>query len=122
MMWPLLACSVALVAVLIERAWQIGLRRKVFGCRLSPGALTWHRRVLPFFRDVPPSIGLLGTVVGVVQSFQLVHGRLDGDAVGAGLGVACLTTVLGLGIGITASVSEYLLDWATGSPAREAVG
>ena len=110
MMWPLVACSIMLLAVVIERLWQLGLIGGLFGRRMPEPARTWHRRVLPFFTDVPPSIGLLGTVVGVVQSFELVNGRVSGEAVGAGLGVACLTTVFGLGIAIVASVAGYFFD------------
>jgi len=118
MMWPLLACSVLLGAVLVERGWVLGVKRVLFGLKVSDNSLTWHRRVLPFFTDVPPSIGLLGTVVGVVQSFQLVNGQLDGDAVGAGLGIACLTTIFGLGIAIVASISGYAMNYAVHESAQ----
>jgi len=70
-----------------------------------------HRRMMPFFRDIPPSLGLLGTVVGVVKSFHLLNGRISADAVGEGLGIACLTTVFGIGIAISASLIGYLADW-----------
>jgi len=114
MMWPLLACSVALVAVVLERLWVVGLGRGVFRMNLQSSTRGWHRRVLPFFKDVPPSLGLLGTVVGVVQSFNLTGGRVDADAVGAGLAVACMTTVFGLSIAIVASAASYLFDALAG--------
>lgn len=118
LMWPLLACSILLGAVLVERALVIGLRYKLLGGKLPAGMLRAHRRVLPFFTDVPPSLGLLGTVVGVVKCFELWDGRLSSDAVGVGLSIACMTTIFGLGIAIVASVSGYLLDWMIG-PAGE---
>ena len=118
MMWPLIICSILLTAVLVERLWQLGIKHRLLGSRLRGEQLSWHRRVLPFFTDVPPSLGLLGTVVGVVQSFQLANGQVNGEAVGAGLGVACMTTVFGLGIGVIASISGYLFDWAAGVQAR----
>ncbi|MHC5029064.1 MAG: MotA/TolQ/ExbB proton channel family protein, partial [Planctomycetota bacterium] len=102
LMWVLLGCSALLGAVLIDRALVIGLRGTLLGWRVSKEQLLWHRRVLPFFTDVPPSIGLLGTVVGVVRSFELMDGRLSTSAVGAGLGIACMTTIFGLGIAIVA--------------------
>ena len=91
LMWPLLVCSILLGAVLVERLVTVGLRHKLLGGRMSTDRLAWHRRVLPFFTDVPPSVGLLGTVVGVVQCFQITGGGLDGqnfftpDAPGLGL-------------------------------------
>ncbi|MCP3903428.1 MAG: MotA/TolQ/ExbB proton channel family protein [Planctomycetes bacterium] len=117
LMWPLVVCSVLLGAVLVERFLVVGIGHRVFGRRLSAAGRDWHRRVLPFFTDVPPSLGLLGTVVGVVRSFRLLDGHLDAEAVTAGLGVACMTTIFGLGIAILASVSRYVLDWAVGAPA-----
>ena len=119
MMWPLLICSVLLGAILVERAWSVLIKQRLFGRSISQASRAWHRRVLPFFTDVPPSLGLLGTVIGVVQSFELVQGRLNGQAVGAGLGVACLTTVFGLSIAIVAAVSVYLLDWTVGTDRRQ---
>ncbi len=116
LMWPLLVCSILLGAVLIERFLVVGIRHRLLGARLSRPILTWHRRALPFFADVPPSIGLLGTVLGVVQSFQLMNGHLNSDAVGIGLGVACMTTIFGLGIAVVATVSSYVLDWLVAEP------
>ena len=115
LMWPLLVCSILLGAVLGERLLVIGLRYKLMGSRPPSHMIDWHRRVLPFFADVPPSLGLLGTVVGVVKCFELMDGRLNSDAVGVGLGIACMTTIFGLGIAIVASVAGYFLDWLVGA-------
>jgi biopolymer transport protein ExbB len=108
-MWPLLVCSVLLGGVLIERLLVVVVGWKLLGAK--PRTLDWHRRILPFFADVPPSLGLLGTVVGVVRSFQLMNGNLNTEAVGAGLGIACMTTIFGLGIAIVAAISSYALNW-----------
>lgn len=113
MMWPLLICSVMLIAVLIERVWTVLFKQKLIG--IEQKGLALHRRVLPFFQDIPPSLGLLGTVVGIVQSFSLLDGQLNADAVGSGLAVACITTIFGLSIAITASAASFLLDWAIAS-------
>jgi len=122
LMWPLLACSILLGAVLIERCLVVGCRHRLLGGRVSRRTLTWHRRALPFFADVPPSIGLLGTVIGVVKSFQLMDGHLSGEAVGAGLGIACMTTIFGLGIAVVASLSGYVFDWMVAEPVAEEAG
>ena len=122
LMWPLLLCSVLLGAVLLERSLVVGFRHCLLGGAVSRSKLTWHRRALPFFADVPPSIGLLGTVIGVVKSFQLMDGHLNGEAVGAGLGIACMTTIFGLGIAVVASVSCYVFDWMVTEPVAEEAG
>ena len=117
-MWPLVLCSILLVGVMIERLLVVVLGYKIMGGRFSWRTLSWHRRALPFFTDVPPSVGLLGTVVGVVRSFQLMDGRLDADAVGVGLSIACMTTTFGLSIAIVAAVGGYALDWLVGDAAE----
>ena len=116
LMWPLLICSILLGGVLIERVLVVGIRHRLLGGRVTRHVLTWHRRALPFFADVPPSVGLLGTVVGVVKSFELMNGNLNSQAVGVGLGIACMTTIFGLGIAVVASVSSYVLDWLVSEP------
>jgi biopolymer transport protein ExbB/TolQ len=114
LMWPLLVCSIILGAVLFERCWVVILRHTLLGLNVPALRLHWHRRVLPFFVDVPPAIGLLGTVVGLVQSFDLNTGRPTGQALGMGLGVACYTTIFGLGIAIIAAISQYGMEWLAG--------
>ncbi len=116
LMWPLLVCSILLGAVLIERVLVVGIRHRLLGANVTWQVLTWHRRALPFFADIPPSVGLLGTVVGVVKSFELMNGHLNSQAVGVGLGIACMTTIFGLGIAVVASVSGYVLDWMVSEP------
>ncbi len=113
LMWPLLICSVLLLAVLLERFWTLGIRAQLFQRKLDPPRRDAHRAVLPFFKDVPPALGLLGTVIGIVQAFRLTEGRVDASAVGSGLAVACLTTIFGLSIALTATVAGYVCQWLT---------
>ncbi|MEM7682189.1 MAG: MotA/TolQ/ExbB proton channel family protein [Planctomycetota bacterium] len=113
-MWPLLACSVALIAVLAERLWTVGLVGGLARVDLTDSARHAHRRILPFFTEVPPALGLLGTVIGLVQSFALLEGDNVQGGIGAGLAEACTTTVFGLIIAITASIGGYALTWIIG--------
>ena len=123
MMWPLLVCSILLTAVIIERFWTIGILHLLIGWRLTADQLRAHHRVLPFFAEVPPALGLLGTVLGVVQSFHLLDGKINADAIGSGLAVACTTTIYGIGIAVVAAVTGHVLDWLTNqySPLNKAV-
>ena len=111
MMWMLLACSILFVAVVVERFWKLGICAKLFGYRIEPAESGRNKRIFGFFKEVPPSMGLLGTVLGVVESFGLEGGRITAQAAGAGLGVACYTTIYGLAIAILAVVLEYVTDW-----------
>ncbi len=118
LMWPLFGCSILLGALLFERLWTVVVRHRLFRRTVPGERLRWHHRALPFFTEVPPSLGLLGTVVGVANSLGAISGRPDVDAIGAGLSVAIMTTIFGLSIAIAASISGYALDWAGGIPAR----
>ena len=113
MMWPLLVCSILLGAVLIERAIVVGMWGVVFKRRLTKRVWQGHGHILRFFEEVPPGLGLLGTIIGIVQSFHLADGQIAGGGeVGAGLAVACMTTIFGLSIAIVATVVRYMLDAA----------
>ena len=68
MMWPLLLCSVLFVTVAIERTWTLLIKHKLFRRKLKHENHQQQTSVFEFFKDIPPAIGLLGTVIGVVQS------------------------------------------------------
>lgn len=114
MMWPLLICSVLLGAIIIERFWTVTVFGRIFGKNIIPAQHKRTAELFGFFKDVPPSIGLLGTVIGVVQSFSLGGERITAEAAGSGLAVACFTTIAGLSIAIVATVCEYLTQWFSG--------
>jgi len=155
-MWPLLACSIITLTVILERAFfWIGLERKrnrplmnevleiarygdwerikaqTAGCRdhvirmLAVGML--HREfslskameaeaeatlkkmrrfmtVLDTMITVAPLLGIFGTVLGIITSFNLLgaSGIEDPKAVTAGIAQALITTATGLGIAILA--------------------
>ena len=106
-MWPLLACSVALGAALAERLWAHATRRPWETLAAQPAT---RPGIHPFFWEIPPQIGLLGTVIGLVQIFR---GGLGPEAFGRGVGVACITTVFGLSLALIARSADHLfVAWA----------
>jgi biopolymer transport protein ExbB/TolQ len=114
-MWPLLVCSVLLAAVMVERLWTVWIGGKWRNRPLPANESERTGRLMKFFRDVPPSIGLLGTIVGIVQCFGIENGRITSQNASAGLAVACYTTIAGLIIAITAMVFETWLELAVAS-------
>jgi biopolymer transport protein ExbB len=155
-MWPLLACSVITLTVVLERIffwidlerkrnrplldkvldvarsgdWET-IKTKTAGCKdhvirmLAVGIL--HRdfslekameaeaeealkrmrkfmTVLDTMITVAPLLGIFGTVLGIITSFQLLgaSGIEDPKAVTAGIAQALITTATGLGIAILA--------------------
>ncbi len=81
---------------------------------LTPAVLSAHKRTMTFFIEIPPALGLLGTVLGVIECFRLLDGSPGTEGLGEGLGVACITTVAGLVIALVASVGQFALDLAEG--------
>jgi biopolymer transport protein ExbB len=67
-------------------------------------------RVLSAMSTLGPLLGLLGTVVGIIQSFDALGGRLGparGEALAHGISLALVATAFGLAIAITAVTFYY---------------
>ncbi len=71
-------------------------------------------RVLNGTATLAPLLGLLGTVIGMIQSFDALGGRVGpakGEALAHGISLALVTTALGLAIaGISVAAYYYLLN------------
>jgi len=69
-------------------------------------------RVLSAMATLGPLLGLLGTVVGIIQSFDALGGRAGparGEMLAQGISLALVATAFGLGIAIVAVASYYFL-------------
>ncbi|MSR45363.1 MAG: MotA/TolQ/ExbB proton channel family protein [Phycisphaerales bacterium] len=105
-MWPLAACSAALLALLFERAIVVAGPR----WRSVPAERTFHRTFVPFFIEVAPALGLLGTMQGIMECFGVLGTAGSAKGALAGLGIAAITTVFGLLIALVASIAGFTLD------------
>ena len=69
-------------------------------------------RLLDLISMVAPLIGLLGTVLGMVQSFQdlsMAQGSANASVLAGGIWLALLTTAGGLVVAIPAAIGASLL-------------
>ena len=76
-------------------------------------AMTNHIRLLELSAMVSPLLGLLGTVLGMIQSFQeleLAQGAANASVLAGGIWQALLTTAAGLVVAIPAAVGATLLS------------
>jgi biopolymer transport protein ExbB len=76
-------------------------------------ALTRHLRLLDLIAMVSPLLGLLGTVLGMIQSFQSLaaaEGAANASILAGGIWQALLTTAAGLVVAIPAAVAAGLLS------------
>ncbi len=67
-------------------------------------------RVLSAMSTLGPLLGLLGTVVGIIQSFDALGGRLGparGEALAHGISLALVATAFGLAIAIISVIFYY---------------
>lgn len=71
-----------------------------------------HIRLLELIAMISPLLGLLGTVLGMIQSFQelaLADGAANASLLAGGIWQALLTTAAGLVVAIPAAVAATLL-------------
>lgn len=71
-----------------------------------------HIRLLELIAMVSPLLGLLGTVLGMIQSFQeleLAQGAANASVLAGGIWQALLTTAAGLVVAIPAAIGATLL-------------
>ena len=72
-----------------------------------------HIRVLELIAMISPLLGLLGTVLGMIQSFQeleMAEGAANASVLAGGIWQALLTTAAGLLVAIPAAVGASLLS------------
>jgi biopolymer transport protein ExbB/TolQ len=111
-MIPLTACSVMMVAIVIERFW---LFKKVMKIPLieyeEPGETlkTLRRRLtaLHTIITISPMLGLLGTVTGLMRCFNLLGNGLaiyEPAEMSLGISEALITTAVGLVITVIATI------------------
>lgn len=69
-------------------------------------------RVLNGTASLAPLLGLLGTVIGMIQSFDAIGGRVGpakGELLAQGISLALVTTAVGLAIAIVSITAYYYL-------------
>ncbi len=79
-------------------------------------------RVLNATATLAPLLGLLGTVIGIIESFEALGGKAGlarGAALAHGISLALVTTGLGLGVAIVSVVMYYFLLGRVDSVAKD---
>lgn len=121
--WPLLALSLVSATVTLERLLFWGRLRgrddRLRAVAREQGVERLERRLtrgmlwLDTTVTVAPMLGILGTVLGIIQSFELLsgHGPPDPAAVSAGIAQALVSTAIGLVVAISALLP---LNWMRG--------
>lgn len=76
-------------------------------------SLRRHLRVLESTSQIAPLLGLFGTVLGMMNAFQVLHSSgadTDPAALAGGIWVALITTCVGLAVAIPASFALYWFE------------
>lgn len=127
-MYPLMAGSVMTIGIILERVWSypallrqgrlfyqedgLSPREKERAAERIVRQLQNGLPILEIVVTAAPMLGLLGTVFGVIRSFQSLGGDAAGVSignVGQGLSEALICTATGLTIAIIALVAHHLL-------------
>ena len=115
-MWPLLALSLVTVTVVVERCLVFGRerRRDAVAAVGELGAercladaerrLAKGMTILDTVITAAPLLGILGTVLGIIECFQLLsaHAQPDPVAISGGVAEALITTATGLTVALCA--------------------
>jgi biopolymer transport protein ExbB len=117
-MWPLVAVSVWLWMLILERYWFLLHNFPALVKRGAPVlrsyaemeikqaemalALRRHLRLIKTLSGILPMLGLLGTVTGIVATFDLIRifGSAETRIVAHGVSQALITTLAGLVMGL----------------------
>lgn len=121
-MIPLLLCSIAVLAIFIERCWSLRIlfrqgkaliaserpvkERERLAARLVR-SMQWGLPVFETIVVIAPMLGLLGTILGIIHSFEALSAGATAftkSNLGAGLAEALITTEAGLMIAIPTQV------------------
>lgn len=133
-MYPLFACSVVAVAIILERSYQftrIAKRKENFLLNLENETITddnlqerGAQRIifdmeknlsfLSIIANLSVLLGLLGTVLGLITAFIAVENygqKINPSILANGIWQALITTAYGLIIAILSSAFYYLFEY-----------
>ncbi len=111
-------------------AYEAGLKAPAAG-RKQAATLSWQRDAeslenylptLAMIANVSPLLGLLGTVIGMIEAFsqlELSQGVPDASLLAGGIWKALLTTAFGLSVAIPASVALAFFERRIGIAAKQ---
>ena len=100
-MYPILACSVFSVALAAER----GMTGVETQANIMLDSYNDHLVFLSMIVTISPLLGLLGTIIGMINSFKVFDLRAGQPfAITAGIGEALIATAFGLIVAILAMV------------------
>ena len=66
-----------------------------------------HLPMLHFIGKMSPSLGLLGTVTGMIKTFHFLSLNMESQQLAGGISEALITTAFGLGISIPTLAAYY---------------
>ncbi|TSA11411.1 MAG: MotA/TolQ/ExbB proton channel family protein [Deltaproteobacteria bacterium] len=92
-------------AELIEIASAVGSQ--------AVGNIEGRIKILPLVVQLAPLLGLLGTVTGMIQAFQVIEhigGKVNAMALAGGIWEAMLTTAFGLFVAIPTAFCHFMLE------------
>lgn len=127
-MWPLLLVSLWLWTLVLERYWFILYRlpwlidhKALFTSRSKPTAIEHtevhlsiqrYLNLIKTLSGILPMLGLLGTVTGIVETFDLIRifGNAETRIVARGVSQALITTLAGLVLGLFGLAASHDLN------------
>lgn len=117
---PLATVVATAMEGVLERRGQALAREQVEQTALNElASLRSYLRILEAIAQAAPLLGLLGTVLGMIEAFRTLEAggaQVDPSALAGGIWVALLTTAVGLSVAIPAALALF---WFDGTIERE---
>lgn len=101
----------------IKQSWPAHAIRRLYIAR-AQSQLTRNTKIIRMLTGLCPMLGLLGTVAGMIQTFDVMAalGTANARAMASGISAATITTMAGLVIAIS---SLYFSKWIEDRVERE---
>ena len=118
-MWPLGLCSIVMWALIIDRLIMLSRFEKrgiqaidsLEAIRKNKPLLRKYLALIAVLAGIAPLLGLLGTVTGMIKTFEVISlfGTGNARAMAGGISVAMVTTQSGLLVAIPGMLLSALL-------------
>lgn len=107
-------CARVVRRFLRERSGHAGVDRELLrlcAMRIEP-TLTHNLATIAVLAGIAPLLGLLGTVIGMIETFDVisVFGTGNARAMASGISIAMVTTQTGLVVAVPGLLSSFLLQ------------
>jgi uncharacterized membrane protein required for colicin V production len=109
--YPLIILSTLMLGVILEYLWNT-LRSYFLKDTICPSILNSRLELLQLVVSIAPMFGLLGTILGMIDSFAGFNdvSTIRMESVAKGISVAMYSTAFGMSVALISQIFGWLLE------------